>query len=112
MRDLNINRRSSGEGFNEEHDNASEFLNNNGECNDEPQHYSEMLYHSVSSDNLVNTKSTSKTYILHDIEDSDFQEALSMFSSESLSMSMENLSLRRRVLQEKTNSFILVNDSG
>ena len=105
MRDLNINRRSSGERYNEEHDNVSEFLNDNGECNDEPPHYSEMLYHSVSSDNLVNTKSTSKTYILHGLEESDFQESLSKFSIESLSMSMENLSWRRRVLQEKTNAY-------
>ena len=64
-----------------------------------------MLYHSVSSDNLVNTKSTSKTYILHGIEEGDFQDALSKFSSESLSMSMENLSIRRRVLQERTNAY-------
>ena len=60
VRDGNKNRRSSGERYDEEHDNPYEFINNNGECNDEPSHYSEMLYHSVSSDNIVNKSQQAK----------------------------------------------------
>ena len=53
-----------------------------------------------------------KTYIYHALQNSDFQEALSKFSSESLSMSLENLSLRRKALQEKTSAYNAEQEQG
>ena len=95
--------------FQESYSNAFDHLNNNNEL---PE-YSDMLYHSFSSENLENAKSTSKTYILHGVEEnSDFQEPVSRVSSESVSASLENLANRRRVLQERSNVLGLVDNTG